>query len=130
MLESASSKSRPPNSACTGAEVEMVTPGGEVSFVTRIIDESVQIGTRVQWYSCMLGKLSSVREVIEILQARGLMDVESSQDGKRRGSANWAVKEFIQGQKTRRWAVAWSWGTLRASSVCHLSFLLSIFLTF
>ena len=105
MLESAAAKSRPPNSACTGAKVEMVTPGGEVAFVTRMVNESLKLEERVQWYSSMLGKLSSLSSIIEVL--------------KEKGCTNWAVTEFVQGQRTRRWAVAWSWENLRPSMVCH-----------
>ena len=60
LITSAALKSRPPHSACTGAEIEMVTPGGEVSFVGRIIEESCNLKGRVQWYSIMLGKFSSI----------------------------------------------------------------------
>ncbi|KAG8919624.1 hypothetical protein FRC01_001201, partial [Tulasnella sp. 417] len=35
-----------PFAVCTGAEVEMVTDGGEVGFVTRIIMESKELGER------------------------------------------------------------------------------------
>ena len=103
LLTSAAEKSRPPHSACTGAEVEMVTPGGEVAFVSRMIEESLVMKERVQWYSSMLGKLSSVNTVTEGLKEKGV--------------DNWAVKEFVQGEKTRRWGVAWSWGDLRPSMV-------------
>ncbi|MCJ1439283.1 hypothetical protein MMC27_008675 [Xylographa pallens] len=108
---SAAKKSRPPYSACTGAEIEMVTTGGEVAFVTRMIQESDVLKNRVQWYSTMLGKLSSVSEVIEQL--------------KKRGVENWAVTEFVQGTRTRRWGVAWSWGDMRpkmdvARGIYHL----------
>lgn len=51
----------------------------------------------------MLGKLSSVPVVIELLQNAGV--------------GNYAVTEFVQGSKTRRWAVGWSFGALRPS-VC------------
>ncbi|EXJ90684.1 hypothetical protein A1O1_03788 [Capronia coronata CBS 617.96] len=99
LLESARQKSRPPNSSCTGAPVEMITPGGEVSFVSRLIDESSRPETkpRIQWFSSMLGKLSSVSAVVDKLKADGC--------------TNFAVAEFVQGQKakTRRWCVAWSW---------------------
>ena len=81
----------------------MVTPGGEISFVSRMIDESVALKTRVQWYTSMLGKLSSVGNVVEKLKS---LEVD-----------NWAVTEFVQGQKTRRWAVAWSWGPIRPRQV-------------
>ncbi|KAL2867168.1 DUF890 domain protein [Aspergillus lucknowensis] len=99
MLQSAQEKERPPFSACTGAEVEMVTAGGEVSFVHRIIDESLQLREKVHWYTSMLGKLSSVSVLVERL-------IEL-------GNHNYAVAEFVQGSKTRRWAMAWSWGDLR-----------------
>ena len=104
MLESARKKQRPAASACTGAPVEMITPGGEIQFVSRLILESLQTESRykVQWFTSMLGKLSSVGIVIERLKAKGC--------------SNHAVSEFVQGQKTRRWAVAWSWQHLRPSS--------------
>ncbi|CAO1600216.1 hypothetical protein XANCAGTX0491_003917 [Xanthoria calcicola] len=99
LLSSASAKSRPPHSACTGSPIEMVTPGGEVAFVTRMINESQHLQERCQWYTSMLGKYSSLGLIVEEL--------------KKRGVGNWAVKEFVQGEKTRRWGVGWSWGRRR-----------------
>lgn len=103
LSSSAKQKSRPPNSSCTGAEVEMIVEGGEVGFVTRLIDESLlpHNRRRIRWFSSMLGKLSSVGTVVEILRTRSC--------------TNYAVSEFVQGQKTRRWCVAWSWRGLRTS---------------
>ncbi|KAJ5576072.1 hypothetical protein N7535_002998 [Penicillium sp. DV-2018c] len=99
LIKSAEEKKRVPFSACTGAEVEMVTDGGEVAFVKRMIDESLQLRTRIQWYTCMLGKLSSVSVILEKLIQHD--------------NHNFAVTEFDQGGKTKRWAVAWSWGDRR-----------------
>ncbi|EXJ54089.1 hypothetical protein A1O7_09426 [Cladophialophora yegresii CBS 114405] len=101
LLGSASQKSRPPNSSCTGSAVEMITPGGEVAFVGKLICESahVAIRRRIQWFSAMLGKLSSVGTVVTQLRDKGC--------------SNLAVTEFVQGQKTRRWCVAWSWMRFR-----------------
>jgi 23S rRNA (adenine1618-N6)-methyltransferase len=103
LLESAKQKSRPPNSSCTGAPIEMITPGGEVAFVTKLILESSQAKLRrkIQWCSAMLGKLSSVAAVVEKLREHEC--------------TNFVVTEFIQGQKTRRWCVAWSWMGFRPS---------------
>ena len=103
LLSSAAAKARPPHSACTGADVEMVTPGGEVAFVSRMIDESKGLKNRCQWYTSMLGKYSSVEIIVENLRGAGI--------------DNWAVKDLVQGNKTRRWAVAWSWGSMRPSQV-------------
>lgn len=80
----------------------MVTTGGEEAFVMRIIDESLELRTKVQWYTSMTGKLSSVTTLIETLLHVGCQ--------------NWAVTEFVQGSKTRRWAVAWSWRDLRPTN--------------
>ncbi|KAL2874874.1 hypothetical protein SGCOL_009994 [Colletotrichum sp. CLE4] len=101
LLNSAKQKSRPPLTACTGAPVEMVTDGGEVKFVSRILEESLVLRDKVQWYTSMFGKQSSLEEFIAILKEKSI--------------DNYAVTEFVQGNKTRRWAVAWSFGAMRPS---------------
>ncbi|KAJ5739334.1 hypothetical protein N7533_012118 [Penicillium manginii] len=101
MAQSSESKSQQPSSVCTGADVEMVTKGGEVAFVTKMIDESLNLRDRIQWYTSMLGKLSSVSVLVEALI--------------KHGNHNYAVTEFVQGSKTKRWALAWSWGDRRPS---------------
>ena len=119
MLASASAKSRPPFSvclppslsypehcsqyqACTGALVEMVTPGGEITFTKRLLAESLVHRERTQWYTTMLGKHSSVLEFLPLLLSSGV--------------TNWAVTEFVQGSHTRRWGVAWSFVDRRPPS--------------
>ncbi|KAI9696737.1 MAG: hypothetical protein M1836_005099 [Candelina mexicana] len=101
MLSSANAKQRPPFSACTGTPTETVTPGGEISFTLRLLHESHSLRTRVQWYTTLLGKLSSVSTLIPKLKQAGV--------------DNYAVTEFVQGSsRTRRWGLAWSWGRMRA----------------
>ncbi|KAF4966864.1 hypothetical protein FZEAL_10603 [Fusarium zealandicum] len=99
MLESAEQKSSPPLTACTGAKVEMITDGGEVAFVDRILRESLVLRERVQWYTSMFGFLASLVDFVGKLRENGI--------------DNYAVTEFVQGNKTRRWAVAWSFGSMR-----------------
>lgn len=101
LIKSAKKKASPPNSACTGAPVEMVVEGGEVAFVGRLLQESLFFRNRVQWYTAMFGKLSSLQEFIGKLRERGI--------------DNYAVTEFVQGNKTKRWAVGWSFGNMRPS---------------
>ncbi|KAL2133525.1 hypothetical protein VTI74DRAFT_2211 [Chaetomium olivicolor] len=99
MLSSAAKKSRPPLSPCTGAPVEMVCEGGEVAHVGRLLQESLVLREKVQWYTSMLGKLSSLDVLVEQLREHGI--------------DNYAVTEFVQGNKTRRWALGWSFGPMR-----------------
>ena len=42
MQQSAAIKQARPNAVCHGTASEMITDGGEVAFVKRIIDESVR----------------------------------------------------------------------------------------
>ncbi|KAL4081621.1 hypothetical protein V8B97DRAFT_62111 [Scleroderma yunnanense] len=100
--QSAEAKEFIPNAVCTGAESEMITPGGEVTFVSRMFSESLQHRTRCRWYTSMLGKMASLPEIVGLLRDN-LID-------------NYAIAEFVQGQ-TRRWAIAWSFGTRRLPDV-------------
>ncbi|KAI1133809.1 hypothetical protein F5Y05DRAFT_406993 [Hypoxylon sp. FL0543] len=101
LLDLARQKSRPPNTACTGAPIEMVCAGGEIGFVGRIIDESLILRERVQWYTSMLGKQSSLAALVDTLKGHGV--------------TNYAVTAFVQGNKTRRWAIGWSFASRRPS---------------
>ncbi|TGJ83628.1 hypothetical protein E0Z10_g5147 [Xylaria hypoxylon] len=101
LLELAAQKAQPPHSACTGAPVEMVCEGGEVKFVERMINESLVLRGRVQWYTAMLGKQSSVNVLIDAIKKQRI--------------SNFAVTTFVQGSKTRRWALGWSFLTRRPS---------------
>lgn len=103
MHKSYAEKGEAPNAVCTGAEVEMITEGGDGGFVVRMVEESRTLGGKVKWYTSMLGKLSSAKAVVERL--------------KELGCRNWAVGLLGAGGKTRRWVVGWSWGDLRPALV-------------
>jgi 23S rRNA (adenine1618-N6)-methyltransferase len=103
MATSSAGKSGPPSAVCTGAEVEMICPGGDAGFVLRMVEESKELKDTVRWYTSMLGKLSSVHQVIDRLKEIGIN--------------NWAVTLLRAGNKTRRWAVGWSYGDRRPSNV-------------
>ncbi|KAK6512787.1 hypothetical protein TWF506_008954 [Arthrobotrys conoides] len=105
MLLSAKKKAVPPLSACTGSTTEMVTDGGEVAFVNRMVEESLKLKGKVRWYTSMLGKRSSVEKVVDKLKESGV--------------GNYVVGEFVQGARTKRWAVGWSFGNRRAGD--HIS---------
>ena len=73
LLASAAMKSRPPSSACTGAEVEMIypapptlnganhDPGGELGFALRLLTQSnlPEVRHRIQWFLSFFFMLST-----------------------------------------------------------------------
>ena len=98
-------KARPPNSACTGVPTEMVCPGGEVGFVSRIFKESLVHGSTIRWYTSMLGKLESLDALVQMFHEHNV--------------DNYAIGELVQGKRTKRWVVAWSFNAMRPSQdVC------------
>ena len=46
----------PQHAPCAASRAEQFTPGGEVGFVLRLVQESQQLGTQVGWYSSLLGR--------------------------------------------------------------------------
>jgi 23S rRNA (adenine1618-N6)-methyltransferase len=99
MMTAAKKKERPPHSACTGAPTEMVCKGGEVAFVSSLINESLELREKIRWYTSMLGLASSVESLVTKLREQGIH--------------NYAVAEFVQGKQTRRWALGWSFRPMR-----------------
>lgn len=95
IYDSQSSKTDLPAAACLGSENEMVTEGGEVQFVMRMIEESMDLKDAIRyvnvngswsseatslrgvpanllwlnrWYTSMLGKRSSVDQIVAFLK--------------------------------------------------------------
>jgi hypothetical protein len=127
---------------CTGADVEMITPGGESAFVSRMVRESIEKGTQCRsvFLSCRsrpsisiclqmvhfhvgenvlaIRRRSSVAEKLGQCQSHCHVDVLFIHSHPKRLSQieNYGITEFIQGQ-TRRWAIAWSFDDIRLPDV-------------
>jgi 23S rRNA (adenine1618-N6)-methyltransferase len=94
-------KDQQPFAACTGADVEMITPGGEVAYVRRMIEESVKLQDSVQWCTVQLGKMSSLHALMPMLKDEF-------------GCTNWVVSVLQPSGQTVRWVLGWSWMPHRA----------------
>jgi len=99
MEASYESKKEPPSAANMASENEAICPGGDVGFVTRIFRESLILREKVQWYTAMLAKLSSLQQIVAKLKEHNV--------------SNFAVTNLQAGHKTRRWAIAWSFQDFR-----------------
>ncbi|KAL2460068.1 methyltransferase [Abeliophyllum distichum] len=82
-----------PKTSCGGTPEEMVCPGGEEAFITRIIEDSVQLKQTFWWYTSMVGRKSNLNTLTSKLWNVGVTIVKTT--------------EFVQG-RTSRWGLAWS----------------------
>mmetsp|Transcript_3879 Transcript_3879/g.4815 ORF Transcript_3879/g.4815 Transcript_3879/m.4815 type:complete len:171 (-) Transcript_3879:144-656(-) len=83
-----------PKRGCPATSSELVTAGGEFSFVKQIIDESLELLTTVRWYSSMIGRKASYRKLLGYLKHQeGIEQVQTM--------------EFCQGRQVR-WGIAWT----------------------
>lgn len=79
---------------------ELFTIGGEEALTSQMVSESLQLKDRIQWYTTMVGKKSTLERIVPAL--------------KQEGTNNYAIHEIIHGYgKTRRWVIAWSFGYWR-----------------
>ncbi|GAA5946099.1 hypothetical protein JCM3775_005531 [Rhodotorula graminis] len=84
-----------PFAKCTGAENEMITPGGEVAFVSRMVEESLTLGrSKIRWFTSLLGKHSSLSPLVDLLKAKQIF--------------NYHVHALPPHGHTVRWVLAWS----------------------
>lgn len=92
----ASEAGQGPGADCGGRGDELVTPGGEGSFVSRMAAESATeaLRTSVEWFSTLLGKKATLKALAVQLRAF-------------RPQPRVVTTTFQQG-RTTRWGVAWS----------------------
>jgi 23S rRNA A1618 N6-methylase RlmF len=83
--------------ACAAVEPELFTDGGEVAFMTKIIQQSAASPCRhrIKWFTCMVGIKADLSALKRACSAAGALHVRTT--------------TFFQGQ-TLRWGLAWSFG--------------------
>ncbi|XP_072978132.1 uncharacterized protein [Typha angustifolia] len=82
-----------PKTSCGGTAMEMVCPGGECAFITRIIEDSVSLKHSFRWFTSMVGRKVNLKFLMSKVRDVGASVVKTT--------------EFVQGQ-TARWGLAWS----------------------
>ncbi|KAK8618896.1 hypothetical protein V6N13_132873 [Hibiscus sabdariffa] len=95
----------PPKTSCGGTYEEMVCPGGEKAFITRIIEDSAVLKQSFRWYTSMVGRKVNLNFLMSKLRELGVTIVKTT--------------EFVQG-KTCRWRLAWSFGIQRQFSAIQI----------
>ncbi|XP_023288443.1 U6 small nuclear RNA (adenine-(43)-N(6))-methyltransferase-like [Orussus abietinus] len=86
-------KKQPARSAPSGSGGELLTEGGEVQFIQRIMEDSIEIKEKIKLYTTMVGRKSSLSLLMKEMERRNII--------------NTTCTEFCQGY-TKRWGLAWS----------------------
>ncbi|EFA12179.1 U6 small nuclear RNA (adenine-(43)-N(6))-methyltransferase [Tribolium castaneum] len=82
----------PKNAFCASVD-EVVATGGEVSYISRLVEESKAWGPRVAIYTSMVGHKSSLPPLKKLIREVGAVSFKQT--------------EFCQGHTTR-WGLAWT----------------------
>ena len=69
-------KDATPPHACVD---EMITPGGELAFVTAMLRDSLRLQGRVRWYTSMVGKKGTLRKLLALLREAGVRNVRTTE---------------------------------------------------
>ncbi|KAJ3178295.1 hypothetical protein HDU87_003607 [Geranomyces variabilis] len=95
IARSRAGKEAAPRAVCSGTSAEMVTEGGELGFILRILAESArpEMRRRVRWFTSLVGRKEDVASLEDAIRAVG--------------GARWEVKSLRQGA-TVRWVISWT----------------------
>lgn len=101
------SEHRPaPRNAFTGKPTEVVVPGGEVQFISKLIKESVELKSQIKIFTTMVGHKSSTIPLKVLLRTIEVMSFKQT--------------EFHQGHTTR-WGLAWTFQNIDLRKVPTIS---------
>jgi 23S rRNA (adenine1618-N6)-methyltransferase len=94
-----------------GQSQELWCEGGEIGFVTQLINESKQVPRQVFWFSTLVSKASNLASIQSTLKKAGVVEshvVEMSQGQKQSRFVAWTFLDKAQQQAWRleRWASA------------------------
>ncbi|KAJ3362142.1 hypothetical protein GGF32_006427 [Allomyces javanicus] len=103
--KAASDAKRTLHPATPGTASEMMTEGGEVTFVQKMMRESVDVAHQVVFFSAMVGFKSSIAALRETANELGI--------------PCFLVRSLRQG-RTVRWVVAWSFSPTLRHRTCRV----------
>jgi len=91
-----------PNRVCEATPNELVTEGGELKFIEKIIEDSLIFKERIIWYTSLIGRKVTLKKVLQILHNHKIKNIRKT--------------SFFQGFTTR-WGIAWSFSDIGLSEL-------------
>lgn len=75
---------------------ELITDGGDYSFIMKLLNDSESFSTRVTWFTSLIGNLSTLRRLVPYLKANQHRII-------------YGVHRFKSGAYTVRWILFWTY---------------------
>ncbi|QOL81109.1 23S rRNA (adenine(1618)-N(6))-methyltransferase RlmF [Pseudooceanicola spongiae] len=85
-----------------GQNAELWCPGGEIGFIARMIEQSMNIAEQCLWFTCLVSKKDNLKPLFRLLNKAKVAELK--------------VVEMAQGQKTSRF-IAWTYYPERQRSL-------------
>ena len=85
-----------------GQNAELWCPGGEIGFIARMIEQSMNFAEQCLWFTCLVSKKDSLKPLSRLLKEAKVVEFK--------------VVEMAQGQKTSRF-IAWTYYSERQRSL-------------
>ncbi|ODV91864.1 hypothetical protein CANCADRAFT_78494 [Tortispora caseinolytica NRRL Y-17796] len=101
-------KLQTPHDQLFASKNELITTGGELGFINRLVSESLKWTTEISWYTTLCGHKSTAYNLIEYLKSIGLNNIAIT-----------TIHFPSYRYKTKRWIIGWSFRDKRLP--VHLS---------
>jgi 23S rRNA (adenine1618-N6)-methyltransferase len=85
-----------------GQNAELWCPGGEISFIARMVEQSINFADQCLWFTCLVSKKDNLKPLSRLLRKAKVAECK--------------VVEMAQGQKTSRF-IAWTYCPERQRSL-------------
>ncbi len=85
-----------------GQNTELWCPGGEISFIARMVEQSMSFANHCLWFTCLVSKKDNLKPLSRLLKKAKVVEFK--------------VVEMAHGQKTSRF-VAWTYCPERQRSL-------------
>lgn len=85
-----------------GQNAELWCPGGEIGFIARMIEQSMNFAEQCLWFTCLVSKNDNLKPISRLLKKAKVAEIK--------------VVEMAQGQKTSRF-IAWTYHSERQRSL-------------
>jgi 23S rRNA (adenine1618-N6)-methyltransferase len=90
-----------------GQDAELWTPGGELEFVTRMIEESAEIPETVFWFSTIISKSENLQLLYRVLERVNAFDVKKIEMSQGQKISRILAWTFLNKKKQKEWKGHW-----------------------